>query len=351
MLQKLGRDLTEYISSNTMNVVNKKLNPFIWTYDLLALVLQVDSENSEVITVTLLPNQHWQGAQPGQYIDLKITLGDQEHLRSYSISTVTDQHITLTIKKVKKGRVSHWLHEHLKPGLTLNISQAFGDFIYKKQPKLLFICAGSGITPCFSLLQHLMEKPDAPDIQFFAQFSKSAEIIFSVQLEQWSKKIKLKIALSQDEPQARLCPENFKQLFPDFKERSIYLCGPEGFMQTVLQILEVEAYPLEDLCVEKFVNQRVQNRQLGAQLEPQLLPKVYFKQFNKQIQLTESDTQKSLLEIGLENGLNLEKGCQRGICGTCKLVLHEGSVTGNTLGQAVYICTAFPASKRVVLGT
>ena len=59
----------------------------------------------------------------------------------------------------------------------------------------------------------------------------------------------------------------------------------------------------------------------------------------------------TLLELGLENGLNLEKGCKKGICGTCKLLLHEGEVEGNTLGKVVYLCTAFPSSELVVLGT
>jgi ferredoxin len=217
-INKIGRDLTEYISSNTMNIVTKKVNPFIWTYDLKALVLDKNLENSGEITVTLLPNQHWKEAKTGQYIELKIFIEGKENRYSYPISSIKNNTISLNIKNSKKITVSNWLHSNLKIGMILEISGPLGEFNYYQRPT-------------------------------------------------------------------------------------------SGF------------------------------------------PVVYFKQYNKQIQLTEADKGKSLLQIGIENGLNLEKGCKRGICGTCKLILHEGSVEGNKIGSAVYICSAFPVSESVVLGT
>ena len=59
---------------------------------------------------------------------------------------------------------------------------------------------------------------------------------------------------------------------------------------------------------------------------------------------------KSLLQLAHERGIALESGCEQGSCGTCKLTLHEGAVSGNTLGRAVYLCTAYPASRTLVLG-
>jgi hypothetical protein len=211
-INKIGRDFTEYISSNTMNIVTKKLNPFIWTYDLKALVLSKSSENSAGITVTLLPNQHWKSAKPGQYIELMIFIEGQEYRHSYPITTIKNNTITITLKRNKKTEVTNWLENNLKIGTILDISGPLGEFNYQEQGK------------------------------------------------------------------------------------------------------------------NKF-------------------PKIYFSQYNRQIQLTEADRGKSLLQIGIENGLNLEKGCKRGICGTCKLILHEGSVEGNKIGSAVYICSAFPASE------
>jgi hypothetical protein len=217
IINYIGRDLTEYISSNTMNVVTKKVNPFIWTYDLKALVVNKYSENNEVIILDLLPNQHWKDAKPGQYIKVKLLIEGKEYRNSYLISSIKDSFINITINMGKDEVVSKWIHQHLKVGMTFDISGPFDE-------------------------------------------SKIAS-------------------------------------------------------------------------------------------KPKIFPRVYFKHYNKQLQLTEKDQGKSLLQLGIENGLNLERGCKRGICGTCKLILHEGCVEGNKLGNAVYICTAFPASELVVLGT
>jgi ferredoxin-NADP reductase len=344
MINLIGRDLTEYISSNTMTTINKKLNPFIWTYDLKGLVLDLKLENEDVVTIKLLPNQHWQPAKAGQYIDLYLNIDGKKYTRSYTISSIHKKQITLTIKKTEKGLVSNWLHKQLKKGMVLDISQAAGSFTYQAHAKSLFISAGSGITPCFSILNELLSKQTTvPNIQFFVQFSKQKDIIFKNQLIEWSKKINLTIALSQEDNKMKLNENHFKRLFPDFMERNIYLCGPEGFMDTVIQILEKENYNFTNLKIERFVEKQYHSTHTG-------LSNIYFKQFNQKIQLTHSDNNKSLLEIGLEHGLNLEKGCQRGICGSCKLILHEGNVSGNQLGSAVYICTAFPASDYLVLG-
>ena len=210
IINNLGRDLTEYISSNTMNIVTTKINPFIWTYDLKALVLIKYLENNEIINLTLLPNQHWKTPEKDQYINLEFFIEGKKYIQSYSILSIKDNIFTITVKKIKNDFIFDWCKNNLKKGMIFDIS--------------------------FSLKK-------------------------------------------------------------------------------------TDTFPL-----------------------------VYFKHYNKQIQLTELDKNKSLLQLGIENGLNLEKGCKKGICGTCKLILHEGEVKGNKLGKAVYICSAFPDSDLVVLG-
>lgn len=354
LLLQLGRDRTAYLASNTMNLINQTLNPFVWTYDLKALVLDCIFENADVMTVSLLPNQHWQAARAGQYIELELMIDGQSLRRAYSISSIAggaEQSITITIKKIKGGQVSNWLHQTLKKGLTLTISQAQGSFVYQDQAKVLFICAGSGITPCFSIVDQILKESDSkqskiktPDIQFFAQFSQAESVIFAESLQAWSQRFPVELALSQSDPSSRLSRSNFKQKFPDFQQRSIYLCGPEGFMNEVITILEQENDDFSQLHVEQFVEKQYTSTF-------QTTGTVYFKHYNHHISLTAADQGKTLLELGLEQGLNLEKGCQRGICGSCKLVLHAGAVSGNHLGKAVYLCTAYPNSDYLELGT
>ena len=56
-----------------------------------------------------------------------------------------------------------------------------------------------------------------------------------------------------------------------------------------------------------------------------------------------------VMQIAERHQVHIETGCRQGMCGTCKLTLRQGEVSGNTLGNAVYLCTAFPASNKLVL--
>ena len=77
---------------------------------------------------------------------------------------------------------------------------------------------------------------------------------------------------------------------------------------------------------------------------------IYFKHVNAEIILTPEMEKMSVLEIATKAGIQPEKGCERGLCGTCKLVLYDGKVRGNSQGKAVYCCQSYPVGKRVVLG-
>jgi ferredoxin-NADP reductase len=355
-LKHVGRQWLDYIASNTMTDFNRRWNDFVWTYELKALVLQVKDEAPGVKTVTLMPNQHWKPMTPGQHIDLTAEIGGQCITRTYSLSPMVDECVSITVKHVPGGPMSSWVHAQLKPGMTVPISQPRGHFAYKQQAKVLFVSAGSGITPCHSIAKMLHDSASRLDVGFYAQFSTAADVIFADTLRQWrSQGMAVHTALSRPtvaDAQSgvfaqALSADNIESLLPDFKERDIYLCGPQGFMDKVIGILRDKGYDLGRLHTERFTahdsHKLTHSDFKTAQAE------IYFQHLDKHIELTEADEGLSLMQIAERHEVHIETGCRQGMCGTCKLTLREGEVSGNTLGNAVYLCTAFPASSRLVL--
>ncbi|WP_170106993.1 hypothetical protein [Agitococcus lubricus] len=45
----------------------------------------------------------------------------------------------------------------------------------------------------------------------------------------------------------------------------------------------------------------------------------------------------------------MASSCQNGVGERCNLKLKEGKIAGNQLGNAVYLCTSYPDSARIVL--
>jgi ferredoxin-NADP reductase len=348
----------DYVASNTMTELNRRLNGFIWTYDLKAQVVKVVDEAPGVKTFVLRPNQHWRGFQPGQHVEVILPIAGERVRRHYSASPLAKGRFSITVKRLHEGRASHWMHQNLHAGMSLRLGAAQGRFCHKGQDKVLYLCAGSGITPCHSMVSALLAQPagQRPDIQVIAQFRQESDVIFRDALQAWAQAgVKVTTALSSLH-QSQNCPAGqsprldatqLQRLCPDLLAQDIYLCGPTGFMTEMIEHLRALKVDLSKVHTERFVAPQAATpapdefEVEGAQ--------VYFQHLDARITLTAADQGKTLLQVGRDHGLNLEAGCCQGMCGTCKLTVHDGQASGNVLGQAVYLCTSYPASTQLVL--
>lgn len=357
-LDTVAPEWVDYVVSNTMTDFNRWFNGFLWTYDLKALVEQVIDEAPGVKTFVLRPNQHWRGFQPGQHVELFLPIDGEVVRRYYSLSGLPNQRFSITVKQTQTGKASGWMHQHLRAGMSLKIGHPQGRFSHQGQAKLLFLCAGSGITPCHSMVSALLAQPESerPDIQLMAQFRQPSDVIFMETLQGWAQDgLKVTTALSSLSAQEvslpdvspRLDADQLRQRCPDLLDRDIYLCGPTGFMTAMIEHLTALNVDLGRVHTERFVLAEPEGTSpdgfetAGAE--------VFFQHLNARITLTAEDQGKTLLQVGLDHGVLLESGCCKGMCGTCKLNVHEGQVSGNSLGKAVYLCTAYPASRSLVL--
>ena len=348
-IKKLGRDWLEYLASNTMNVVTEKIDPFVWSYDCKAKILEIRQETHDTKTFVLLPNQHFKQPLPGQHIELSIDVerAGSAISRCYSLSEIDGDTVSITVKHNPEGKVSSWLHTNAKVGMLLDISSPRGRFVYRGQKKLLFICAGAGITPCFSILKALDNQPNSPDIALYYRSRTPKQTIFKNQLDNMKKNSTVDISYSQDTEQGTpYLPNQLLEAYPDIKERDIYLCGPETFRNDVLKCLQSIEYDLNKLEIEHFVRMDTgidHARKFDEDVT------VLLKSRNISFTIDAKDCDKTLLEAAEEKGIQLEHGCRSGMCGTCRTHLVSGQVTGNQLGKSIYPCTAYPASAHIVL--
>ena len=97
--------------------------------------------------------------QPGQFLTLRATIGNEEVRRSYSISSARSQlqsagTLEVGIRPVEGGVFSNWAATQLKAGDTLRVMPPDGRFVVQR-PRAIHrvgFAAGSGITPILSIL-------------------------------------------------------------------------------------------------------------------------------------------------------------------------------------------------------
>jgi ferredoxin-NADP reductase len=349
----------DYVVSNTMTDFNRWVNGFLWTYELKAQVLHAADEAPGVKTFVLRPNQHWRGMKAGQFIEVILKIGGQDVRRHYSPTVLPNGRLSITVKATENGVASRWLHQNVKRGMQIRLGRPQGRFCLEARPaqpgKVLFLCAGAGITPCHSIVTELLSRPagERPDVQVMAQFRQAQDVLFKEDLRtRWPKSgVKVNLALSaatagQTEA-PRLDATQLRRLCTDVLEREIYLCGPAGFMASMIAELRVLGVDMARVHTERFSTAEAFSGSpddfvvVGAE--------VYFQHLDTSITLTPQDQGQTLLQLARSRGIDVESGCCQGMCGTCRLTLHEGQASGNVLGKVVYLCTAYPASTRVVL--
>jgi ferredoxin-NADP reductase len=358
LIKSLGRDRLEYVASNTLNELTQRLDPFIWTYGCKVKVVAIRQETADTKTFVLLPNQHFTPPMAGQHIELSSIGPNHDANRCYTLSEITQDTVSITVKLNPEGEVSPWLHHQAEIGMVFDSSLARGKFVHRDQDKVLFICAGSGITPAFSMINNLLAQSDksgASEVGLFYRTQTPDNTIFSqrlAKLEASHNNVKVELSYSRL-PVDIVTPsfiDQLKSAYPDIKQQHVYLCGPELFRNDVIQYLESVGFNLDNLDVEQFTLPVISAPQESGgmnTLEGEI--SVTLKSQNISFVIPASDCDKTLLEAAEEQGIVMEHGCRSGMCGSCKTNLVSGEVSGNKIGRSIYPCTAFPASNEIVL--
>ena len=331
--------------------------------------------------------------KPGQFVTLDLEIEGQRVLRSYSISSTPSRPHTLeiTVKRVPAppdvanappGLVSNWLNDNITIGSQIKLQGPMGKFtcVDNQPQKLLFISAGSGITPMMSMSRWLYDTGADVDVVFIHSAKSPRDLIYQHELESMAARFanfKLAVTTTRLEPgvawqgyTGRLSELMLPAIAPGFRERTVYVCGPNPFMKGVKTILEKLDFPMENYHEESFGSPKrkpknrsqegetqtgeakvtilsrdsgkdpspnsssAQEHQLETATEPQKnstsvnathyqSPTVVFAKLGKEVACDEEDT---ILEIAEQEGIELPSACRMGACGACKLPLLEGEV-------------------------
>ncbi|MEI6707121.1 MAG: FAD-binding oxidoreductase [Methylococcales bacterium] len=299
--------------------------------------------------------------QPGQFITFLLTINGEQVQRSYSMSSSPSRPHTLelTVKRVPDGLVSNWLCDTVRVGDKLKVKGPSGKFTCFNYPsnKIMFLAAGSGITPIMSMARWIADTAADIDAKFIASFKTPSEIIFRKELELLSARhssfrVALSVTASWHSSEfwtgftGRINQKMIEIVAPDFRERHIFMCGPEGFMEEMKAMLISVDFPMVNLHSESFSGGRVAS---GVETHADSVGK-YQVQFTKSGVTIKTNGNKSILDLAEAHGIELDYSCRAGYCGDCKAkvrgdVKMPANVEIEDSEKAegfVYTCCGFP---------
>ena len=315
--------------------------------EIRARVVEIVNETHNVKTFRLRPNRRWTGHNPGQHTVIGAEIDGVRVRRCYSISSAPGEKLlSITVKRVTDGRVSSWLHDHVRPGHVIHLDPAAGEFTLTEPPPegLLMLSAGSGITPVMSMLRALAARNAVRDVTFVHYAHGRDDMIFGAELE----------GLAERHPGLRLllCPGRFDEeqlarLVPDHAGRQTFLCGPAGLMSRVESMWEA-AGAANRLRLERFTPPGGPAPSPDDDGEVRAI-ELHLARTGRAIAATTAGT---LLEQMEQAGERPPHGCRMGICHTCRCRKRTGTVRNLLTGavsseqdEEIQICISVPRSN------
>ncbi|WP_179276387.1 ferredoxin reductase [Rhodococcus sp. 06-235-1A] len=317
------------------------INPLWTTRELRGKVERVVPEGSEAVSVYIRPGFEWQGHTPGQYVRLGVLIDGRYHWRAYSLTSdpdPVDGLVSVSPKLVPSGTVSPYLVGTIRTGDIVRLSEVEGEFTLPSPipDKMVFISAGSGITPIISMLRALDHQDRMTDAVVVHSVHNREQLMFADTLDELEAKhdgLTVKLRITSDE--GRMKASELDELVPDWREREAFCSGPGEHLD------DLRSYWKDQGDYDKFHHESFQPV-IGGGDDAGEGGTVKFLNSKKDV---ECDGATTILAAGEEAGLDLTFGCRIGICHTCVGTLKKGRLrdlrngdVSEPTGQAVRIC-------------
>ena len=299
--------------------------------DLRGRIVAVQPETADAATLVIRPGADWAGHVPGQYVRIGIDVDGVRQWRAYSLThgPRADGHISITVKAVPGGKVSEHLVRRTAPGTLVHLEQAAGEFVLPPGgTKLLFVTAGSGITPVIGMLRNLFPVADSGvvrlgrsadyDITVVHVAPSEPDSIFIANLRALHDAGLIRLVAHYKDVHGVLDVDHLSDLVPDLHERTTFACGPTGLLDALAAHHKTHGLPL---LTEQFRLATVAAGEGGTVT------------FGRSGATVEADGATPILAAAEDAGVLMPSGCRMGICYGCVLPMREGTVRDLRTGE------------------
>ena len=275
----------------------------------------------------------------GQYISLKLHIGDSYVSRPYSISSspkwALEGKVAVTVKTNPSGFAADWMLSNFKVGDEVIGSEGLGSFYYEQYrdaKHVVALAGGSGITPFLSMAYAIRDGIEDFDLTILFGSRNEESILFRDEFDKImaaTDKVRVVHILSDEEKEGYehgFITADLIKKYAGKDPYSVLICGPEAMYRFVAK--EVDKLGLE----KKFVRQEL----LGATKKvweqpgyPQAAKDKVFKLTVKQgpnETVCDCSANEPILVAVERAGIKAPSKCRSGECGWCRSRVISGDV-------------------------
>ena len=306
------RVTTPLVPADYLDVVD----PLRSSADLRGRIVAVHPATRDAVSVVIKPGRGWRGHTPGQYVRVGIDVDGVRQWRAYSLTSDVgrrDGCIAITVKAIPDGKVSNHLVRRATVGTIVQLDQAAGEFTLGAVPpsKILFVTAGSGITPVMGMLRNLAG--DETDVVVVHSAPTADDVVFGGELRMLARLGRIRLVEIHTTTDGMLDGARLEEFVDDLRERHTWACGPAGLLDAL------ESRWMADGIADRLHTERFRPIIItegdGGEVT-----------FSKSGTVVEAGSAETLLDAGEAAGVLMPSGCRMGVCFGCVVPLRQGAV-------------------------
>lgn len=300
-------------------------------------VKHVERLGPKAVRLTLDPGadaKEWRNI-PGGYMTFCLPCGDPILYRSYSLVHAPDALLPqVVVKETGGSQGSAFVNRQFTPGMEVMAFPPQGRLFpahWDEEPiHAVLFAAGIGITPLYSVMQHLLASPWNHEITLFYGNRKVSDILLRDELEVLAALPQVTVrhiltdgSLDDELYNGRINASKamslWNEVVTDLPTKAM-VSGPLGMKKDVLRGLDLAGIPAENIRTEDFHHPphlkatTAQTCSVSATLGTQEVAFEYCPQ------------EEGLVEAITKRGLEVPISCRGGVCGSCTAKVVEGEM-------------------------
>ena len=306
----------------------------------------------------------------GQYLSLKLQIGESFVTRPYSISSspqwTLEGKVAITVRTNPGGFVADWLLANLKVGDKVIASGGEGQFYYeglRDAKNVVALAGGSGITPFLSMAYAIRDGIEDFNLTIIFGSRTEENILFREELDAICAacdKVKVVHVLSDEEKEGYEHGFITAQLIQKYAKDpySVFICGPEAMYRFVSGEIDKLGLPGKNVRREMLGVTKKVWEQEGYPVEcKDKTFRLTIHQGPNEYVVDASANEPILVAIE-RAGVAAPSRCRSGECGWCRSKLvsgqyftpaeNEGRRHSDVVNDYIHPCCTFALSDLVI---
>jgi vanillate O-demethylase ferredoxin subunit len=281
--------------------------------------------------------------EAGAHIDV---VGPTGVLRQYSLCSPPSDpsSLLIAVKREAKSRGGSVALHEVSTGDHIKISEPRNLLtIAKGADRHILIAGGIGVTPLLSMAYEIYSWGEEFELHYFARSRDQAAFVDLLENRvDFSERVHLHFGTPRSEQPGVLADVASTAT----RATHVYTCGPDGFMEQVAAVF-APVVGEDHVHTEHFVATVIDS----SDDKPFAVELDTGEEF-------EIPADRSILEVLEDNGIEVFKSCEEGICGSCVSGVLEGtpdhrdnclSATDKAAGNQMALCVSRALSEKLVI--